>query len=57
MPCTTLLVGKLASADGSTLIARNSDSGAGSYTPKKFVAVLPPELYLGDFQSHHRTSG
>lgn len=42
MPCTTLLVGKLASADGSTLIARNSDSGAGAYTPKKFVAV-PPE--------------
>ncbi len=43
MPCTTLLVGKLASADGSTLIARNSDSGAGSYTPKKFVAVLPQD--------------
>ncbi|WP_026506500.1 C69 family dipeptidase [Butyrivibrio sp. MC2013] len=39
MPCTTILVGKKASYDGSTLIARNDDSGAGSYTPKRFVKV------------------
>lgn len=28
MPCTTILVGKKASYDGSTMIARNDDSGA-----------------------------
>lgn len=28
--CTTLLVGKKASIDGSTMIARNEDSGSGS---------------------------
>ena len=28
MSCTTLLVGKNASYDGSTMIARNDDSGA-----------------------------
>ena len=35
MPCTTILVGKKASYDGSTMIARNDDSGAGHYTSKK----------------------
>ena len=40
MPCTTILVGKAASYDGSTIIARNDDSGAGSYTPKKYAVVL-----------------
>ena len=29
MPCTTILVGKKASYAGSTMIARNDDSGAG----------------------------
>lgn len=43
MPCTTILVGKAASYDGSTIIARNDDSGAGSYTPKKYVVVKPSE--------------
>ena len=43
MPCTTILVGKNASYDGSTMIARNDDSGAGHFTPKKFVVVLPEE--------------
>lgn len=43
MPCTTLLVGRMASYDGSTMIARNDDSGAGSWTPKKLVAVAPDE--------------
>ena len=48
MPCTTILVGKAASYDGSTIIARNDDSGAGSYTPKKYDVVHPeeqPRLY------------
>lgn len=43
MPCTTILVGKNASYDGSTIIARNDDSGAGSYTPKKYAVVSPEE--------------
>ena len=41
MPCTTILVGKKASYDGSTMIARNDDSGAGHYTSKKFVVIQP----------------
>ncbi len=41
MPCTTILVGKKASYDGSTMIARNDDSGTGYYNPKKWVAVEP----------------
>ena len=48
MPCTTILVGKAASYDGSTIIARNDDSGAGSYTPKKYAVVHPedqPRIY------------
>lgn len=43
MPCTTILVGKAASYDGSTIIARNDDSVAGSYTPKKYAVVHPEE--------------
>ena len=43
MPCTTILVGKKASYDGSTMIARNDDSGAGHYTSKKFVVIHPEE--------------
>ncbi|WP_289642008.1 C69 family dipeptidase, partial [uncultured Dubosiella sp.] len=39
MACTTILVGKNASYDGSCMIARNDDSGAGSFTVKKFVVV------------------
>ena len=39
MPCTTILVGKKASFDGSTLVARNEDSGSGEYNAKKFVFV------------------
>ena len=43
MACTTILVGKNASYDGSTMIARNDDSGSGHFTPKKMVAVSPEE--------------
>ena len=48
MPCTTIFVGKNASYDGSTMIARNDDSGSGHFTPKKFVVIHPeeqPKLY------------
>ena len=43
MGCTTILVGKKASYDGSTMIARNDDSGSGHFTPKKFVVISPEE--------------
>ena len=43
MPCTTLLVGKKASYDGSTFIARNEDSPSGEFTAKKFVVIHPEE--------------
>ena len=36
MACTTILVGKKATYNGSTMIARNDDSSSGPYTPKKF---------------------
>ena len=52
MPCTTILVGKKASYDGSTMIARNDDSGAGHFMPKKFTILHPdeqsPGLPVGD---------
>ena len=50
MPCTTILVGKNASYDGSTMIARNDDSCSGRFTPKKFVAVHPEEQ-----QKHYKS--
>ena len=43
MACTTILVGKNASYDGSTMIARNEDSPNGEFTPKEFVVVNPEE--------------
>lgn len=48
MACTTILVGKNATYDGSTMIARNDDSGSGSFTPKKFIVMNArpqPEAY------------
>ncbi|KFF31612.1 C69 family dipeptidase [Bifidobacterium bombi] len=41
MGCTTILVGKDASYDGSTIIARNEDSANGEFNPKRFVVVKP----------------
>ncbi len=38
MPCTTILVGKKASYDGSTMIARNDDGG---FDEKKLIVVDP----------------
>ena len=43
MPCTTLLVGKDASYDGSTIIARNEDSPDGEFTPKKLAVIHPDQ--------------
>lgn len=41
--CTTILVGKNASYDGSTLVARNEDSANGEYNPKRVVVVKPED--------------
>ena len=43
MPCTTILVGKNASYDGSTLVARNEDSSNGVFEPKRVRVVHPDE--------------
>ncbi|MGT2887553.1 C69 family dipeptidase [Streptococcus didelphis] len=37
--CTTILVGKKASYDGSTLVARTEDSQNGVFTPKKMAVI------------------
>lgn len=50
MACTTILVGKKASYDGSTLIARTEDSQNGEFTPKKFIVVNP------EYQPRHYKS-
>lgn len=50
MGCTTILVGKRASYDGSPLVARNEDSSNGEWNPKKIVVVPPadqPRTYTG----------
>lgn len=39
MACTTILVGKNASYNGATLIARNEDSPSGVFCAKKFVVI------------------
>ena len=41
--CTTILVGKNASIDGSTMIARNEDSGSASSNPQRFVVINPQQ--------------
>ena len=43
MACTTILVGKKASYDGSTIIARTEDSQSGDFTPKQFIVVNPED--------------
>ena len=50
MSCTTLLVGRNATNDGSTIIARNEDCGDGSFNAKSMVAISPdkqPKTYTG----------
>ena len=41
MPCTTILVGKKASYDGSTMIARNDDSGGRPLYIEKICSDSP----------------
>lgn len=43
MACTTILVGKDASYDGSTIVARNEDSPGGQFEPKRMQVVLPKD--------------
>ena len=43
MPCTTILVGKRASYDGSTIVARNEDASNGEFTPKQMIVVEPEQ--------------
>lgn len=43
MPCTTIMAGRKATYDGSTLMARNEDSGGGKFCAKKLTVVLPEE--------------
>ena len=54
MACTTILVGKKASYDGSTMIARNDDSASGHFTAKKVVVVQPQEQPGGAEQDGQR---
>lgn len=54
MACTTILVGKDASYDGSTIVARNEDSPGGQFEPKRMQVVLPkdqPRVYTS-VESH-----
>lgn len=43
MACTTILVGKHASYDGSTIVARNEDSPNGKFEPQKMMVVHPED--------------
>ena len=43
MACTTILVGKLASYDGSTIVARNEDSPGGQFEPKRMAVIEPAD--------------
>ncbi len=56
MACTSLMVGKAATTDGSTLLARNEDTGSGTFDPKTWKVVEPeeqPRTYTG--VASHRT--
>ncbi len=55
--CTAVLVGKNATVDGSTMIARNEDAGGG-INPKRFVVVTPdqqPTEYISTFNGFKLT--
>lgn len=50
MPCTTILVGKSASKNNSTIISRNDDSPNGFFHIKK-MAFYPENNYLSEYKS------
>ncbi|KRM30558.1 dipeptidase [Agrilactobacillus composti DSM 18527 = JCM 14202] len=53
--CTAVLVGKKATVDGSTLIARNEDA-AGGINPKRFIVMQPadqPQEFVSTFNGFH----
>ena len=41
MPCTTILIGKKATYDGSTIVARNEDSPSGEFCAKRLEVMKP----------------
>lgn len=50
MSCTTILVGRQATNDGSTLVARTEDTPNGTFNAKKLIVVEPdaqPRRYTG----------
>ncbi len=54
MACTTILIGREASYDGSTIVARNEDSPGGQFEPKRMQVVHPqdqPRVYTS-VESH-----
>ena len=52
MPCTTILVGKKASYDGSTIIARNEDSK--TEEERAFNEAADSETTYGDYLRYNR---
>ena len=50
MPCTTILVGKKATYDGSTIIARNDDSPSTGFTPQ-CMSVVEPDKQPATYKS------
>ena len=57
MACTTILVGKNASYDGSTMIARNDDSGSGHFTAEKVRRSSTRRSMPAVYQSVHLPRG
>ena len=56
MPCTTILVGKNATYDGSTMIARNDDAGGNDhFTPKKMIVVQSGTFFCRNSASRKST--
>lgn len=52
MSCTTILVGRKATNDGSTLVARTEDAPSGSFHAKRLAVIQPdqqPRRYTGVF--------
>ena len=41
--CTTILVGKKSTFDGSTMMARDEDYPPGNYNPKRHIVIKPED--------------